>query len=82
RNLQEIHKTQEDWPRLIAVQDRLIVLQPDAWTEYRERGLAWAAQGDVAYAVADLETYLAHADDALDIDAIAERVTQLRQGRH
>ena len=79
RNLQEIHKTQEDWPRLIAVQDRLIVLQPDAWTEYRDRGLAWAAQGDVAYAVADLEMYLAHADDALDIDSIAERLAQLRR---
>ncbi|MDB5929586.1 MAG: hypothetical protein JWR60_1293 [Polaromonas sp.] len=79
RNLQEIHKTQEDWPRLIAVQDRLIVLQPDAWSEYRDRGLAWAAQGDVVYALADLETYLAHAEDALDIDAIAERVSRLRR---
>ena len=79
RNLQEIHKTQEDWPRLIAVQDRLIVLQPDAWTEYRDRGLAWAAQGDVAYAVADLEMYLAHAEEALDIDTIAERLAQLRR---
>ena len=78
RNLQEIHKTQEDWPRLIAVQDRLIVLQPDAWPEYRDRGLAWAAQGDVVHAVLDLETYLAHAEDALDIDAIAERVLRLR----
>ena len=82
RNLQDIHKTQEDWPRLIAVQDRLIVLQPDAWSEYRDRGLAWAAQGDVTYAVADLETYLAHADDALDTDAIAERVVQLRRAGH
>ena len=79
RNLQEIHKTQEDWPRLIAVQDRLIVLQPDAWSEYRDRGLAWAAQGDVVYAVTDLETYLAHAEDALDIDVIAERVAELRR---
>ena len=82
RNLQEIHTTQEDWPRLIAVQDRLIVLQPDAWTEYRDRGLAWAAQGDVAYALVDLEIYLAHAEDALDIDAIAERVAQLRRADH
>ena len=82
RNLQEIHKTQEDWPRLIAVQDRLIVLQPDAWPEYRDRGLAWAAQGDVVHAVLDLETYLAHAEDALDIDAIAERVLQLRGAGH
>ena len=82
RNLQDIHKTQEDWPRLIAVQDRLIVLQPDAWTEYRDRGLAWAAQGDVGSAVADLEIYLAHADDAQDTDAIAQRVSQLRRAGH
>lgn len=78
RNLKEIHKTQEDWQRLIAVQDRLIVLQPDAWTEYRDRGLAWAALGDGARAVADLESYLAHADDALDIDAVIEQLTRLR----
>jgi regulator of sirC expression with transglutaminase-like and TPR domain len=81
RNLQDIHKTQEDWPRLIAVQDRLIVLQPDAWSEYRERGLAWAAQGEVAQAVADLETYLDHAEDALDLDVISERLAELRRTR-
>jgi len=79
RNLQDIHKTQEDWPRLIAVQDRLIVLQPDAWPEYRDRGLAWAAQGEVAHAVADLETYLGHVEDALDIDTIAGRLAELRR---
>ncbi|MGH8830695.1 MAG: SirB1 family protein [Polaromonas sp.] len=81
-NLKEIHKSQEDWLRLIAVQDRLIVLQPDAWPEYRDRGLAWAAQGEAARAVADLETYLANAEDALDIDAMAERLARLRQGKH
>ena len=80
RNLQEIYKTQEDWPRLIAVQDRLIVLQPDVWPEYRDRGLARAAQGDVVHAVADLEIYLANADDALDVGIIAERLAALRRG--
>jgi regulator of sirC expression with transglutaminase-like and TPR domain len=79
RNLKEIHKTQEDWQRLIAVEDRLIVLQPDAWTEYRDRGLAWAVQGHVARAVPDLEKYLACAEDALDLDTIAERLSQLRR---
>ncbi|WP_411885287.1 SirB1 family protein [Polaromonas sp. YR568] len=82
RNLKEIHKTQEDWQRLIPVQDRLIVLQPEAWIEYRDRGLAWAAHGEPERAMADLETYLANAEDALDIDAMAERLAQLRQGRH
>ena len=81
RNLKDIHKTQEDLPRLLAVMDRLIVLQPDGWTEYRDRALVWAAMGDAEHAVADLETYLAHAEDALDIDAMAERLAQLRRKR-
>jgi len=79
RNLKEIHKTQEDWVRLIAVQDRLVVLLPQAWGEFRDRGLAHAEQGNMQLAVGDLETYLIHAEDALDIDAIADRVAQLRR---
>ena len=79
RNLKEIHKTQEDWQRLIAVTNRLIVLHPDAWAEYRDRGLALAVQGQAALAVPDLEKYLAHAEDAPDLDLVAMRVANLRQ---
>lgn len=83
RNLKEIHKSQEDWPRFIAVQNRLITLLPDAWSEYRDRGLALAEMGEKiggsSAAVPDLELYLSKADDALDIDAIAELVAGLRQ---
>lgn len=79
RNLKEIHKTQQDWQRLIAVQDRLIVLHPQAWPEYRDRGLALAEQGEAGRAVPDLEIYLKHAEDALDLDVIAERLAQLRR---
>lgn len=79
RNLKDIHKTQEDWQRLVTVEDRLIVLQPEAWSEYRDRGLAWAVQGLADRAVPDLEKYLAHAEDALDLDAIAERLSELRR---
>lgn len=78
-NLKEIHRTQEDWPRLIAVVDRLIVLHPDAWAEYRDRGLAWAVQGQAARAVPDLEQYLARAEAAPDIDGVTQRLAQLRR---
>ena len=78
-NLKEIHRTQEDWPRLIAVVDRLIVLHPDAWVEYRDRGLAWAVQGQPARAVPDLEQYLANTEAAPDIDGVAQRLAQLRR---
>jgi regulator of sirC expression with transglutaminase-like and TPR domain len=79
RNLKEIHQAQEDWQRLIAVEDRLLTLLPDAWPEYRDRGLAHAEQGHSALAVVDLETYLVHAQDALDIEVIADRVADLRR---
>ena len=78
-NLKEVHQAQEDWQRLIAVQNRLIALLPEAWGEHRDRGLAHAEQGHAALAVGDLETYLAHVEDALDLDLIAERVAMLRQ---
>ena len=78
RNLKEIHRLQKDWPRLIAVEDRLIVLHPDAWPEYRDRGLAWAVQGQPDRAVPDLEMYLERAEYALDLDTVAERLAQLR----
>ena len=81
RNLKEIHTSQEDWSRLIAVQDRLIVLLPQAWTEYRDRGLAHAEAGHSARALQDLETYLANAQEALDLDAIAQRVAELRRAK-
>jgi regulator of sirC expression with transglutaminase-like and TPR domain len=79
RNLKEIHRTQEDWLRLIAVQDRLLILLPDAWMEYRDRGLAWAEMGDAQLAVKDLEVYIAHTEDALDRDAMQRRVNELRR---
>lgn len=80
RNLKEIHRAQQDWMRLIAVQDRLIVLLPQAWGEWRDRGLAHAEQGHTLAALRDLETYLAHAEEGLDVDAIADRVAELRRG--
>jgi regulator of sirC expression with transglutaminase-like and TPR domain len=54
-------------------------LLPDDWTERRDRGLAWAEQGDPAQAVPDLEAYLAHAEDPLDADAIRQRVSELKR---
>ena len=79
RNLKDIHTTQQDWQRLTAVLDRLIVLQPDAWGDYRDRGMAWAVQGQAERAVPDLEKYLAHAKNAHDLGDVAQRVAQLRQ---
>ncbi len=77
RNLQDIHRTQEDWRRFVRVQDRLVTLLPDAWAEYRDRGLAWAEQGEPRRAAADLALYLRQAADASDRHIIASRLRQL-----
>ena len=79
RNLKEIYKGQSDAARLIAVLDRLLVLQPQAWSEYRDRGLAWAEQGEAARALGDLQVYLEHAEDAFDLDEVNQRIEQLRR---
>ncbi|PKO61523.1 MAG: transglutaminase [Betaproteobacteria bacterium HGW-Betaproteobacteria-18] len=81
-NLKDIHAAQEDWSRLIAVQDRLIVLLPQAWPEYRDRGLAHAEAGHPGHALEDLETYLANEPQAPDRGAIANRVAELRRATH
>jgi regulator of sirC expression with transglutaminase-like and TPR domain len=78
RNLKEIYQTQRDWQRLLAVQERLVVLLPESWSEFRDRGLVHAELGHKAQAVADLECYLVHTDDVVDIDAIAQKVDALR----
>ena len=78
RNLKEVHQAQQDWQRLLAVQDRLVVLLPQVWSEWRDRGLAHAECGHDALALADLEMYLAHAD-ALDASSVHARIHALRR---
>lgn len=79
RNLKEIYRTHEDWPRMLAVLERLIILLPDAWAEYRDRGLAHAELGNTEQALADLECYLVNTEDLVDVTAIAGRVDELRR---
>jgi regulator of sirC expression with transglutaminase-like and TPR domain len=79
RNLKEIHKTQSDWQRLRAVQDRLLILLPQAWDEYRDRGLAHAELGQAQLAARDLETYLTQVHDSRDRQAMIDRLAGLRR---
>ena len=79
RNLKEVHRSHQDWPRQIAVLDRLLILLPEAWTEYRDRGLAWAEMGDARLAVADLEIYVEHTEDMLEREAVSDRLAELRR---
>lgn len=77
RNLQDIHRAQQDWPRLLAVQERLVALLPHAWEEVRDRGLALAELGERQRARHDLSLYLREAPDAGDRQEVAERLADL-----
>jgi regulator of sirC expression with transglutaminase-like and TPR domain len=80
RNLKEIHSSAEDWPRLLRVLNRLVVLLPQAHEELRDRGLAWAELGQTDKAAEDFETYLRNRPDADDSTAMAEQLARLRRG--
>src|SRR5574337_693102 len=79
RNLKEIHRSAEDWPRALAVQQRLVVLLPRSGEERRDRGLVWAELGRPGDAVTDLQAYVDAHPDADDAAAIQERLRELRR---
>jgi regulator of sirC expression with transglutaminase-like and TPR domain len=77
RNLKEIHRAQEDWPRMLQVLERLVVLLPEGWSERRDRGLVHAELGQVHEALQDLRVYLEAVPTAHDTLALRRRVEEL-----
>jgi regulator of sirC expression with transglutaminase-like and TPR domain len=77
-DLKDIHTAHQDWRRLLAVQNRLLVLLPQAWVQYRDRGLMHEALGQAGRALEDLETYLFNMPHSPDQSIIAARVAALR----
>lgn len=77
RNLKEVHRAAEDWPRLLAVQQRLVILLPSDPAERRDRGLVLASLGAFAAAAEDLSFYLAERADAPDAPDLRARLALL-----
>ena len=77
RNLKEIFRAQEDWPRLLCVLDRLVVLLPEMWSERRDRGLVLAELGRNHDALKDLQAYLQAEPTAADGPALRDRIIEL-----
>jgi regulator of sirC expression with transglutaminase-like and TPR domain len=70
RNLKEIYRGDTDWDRMVCVQNRLITLLPEAWHEYRDRGLALAKLHRREAAVIDLDLYLHNGVDMGDREMV------------
>jgi regulator of sirC expression with transglutaminase-like and TPR domain len=80
RNLEAIHRETEDWPRLLAVLQRMVVLLPDECEWRRDRGLALEHLGDGDAAIADLAHYLSQVGpQASDRASIVQRLARLRE---
>ncbi len=79
RNLKEIYRSALDWPRLLAVQQRLVALLPGSWEERRDRGLALAELSRFTEALDDLHAYLEHGSTAADRSVIQRRAAELSQ---
>ena len=78
RNLKEVHHAQQDWLRLLAVQERLVCLLPTVWSEWRDRGLVHAQCGHLEAAALDLEKYVAHCADEPDCERMQTILAELR----
>lgn len=78
RNLASIHRHEGDLPRLLQVQQRLVLLQPEEWDWRRDRGETLAQLGQTEAAMADLREYLRRMPQASDRGRITARLEALR----
>ena len=79
RNLKAVYLQSERWQRLLAVQQRLVVLLPGSIEEVRDRGFAYARLDYLRPALEDLERYLDDRPDAEDAVTVESQLNELRQ---
>lgn len=79
RNLKAVYLQSERWQRLLAVQQRLVVLLPGSIEEVRDRGFAYARLDYLRPALEDLERYLDDRPDAEDATTVESQLNELRQ---
>jgi regulator of sirC expression with transglutaminase-like and TPR domain len=74
-NLKGIYANGEDWPRVVRTIDLMLLVQPGASSEYRDRGAAHMRTGNLRRARADFEHYLLNAAEIEDANAVREQIT-------
>ncbi|SAL47602.1 transglutaminase [Caballeronia sordidicola] len=79
RNLKSIYLQTERWQRLLAVQQRLVILMPGSIEEVRDRGFAYARLDYLRPAMEDLRRYLDDRPDAEDATVVETELHELRQ---
>jgi len=78
RNLRGIYLHFKQLPQALAASSRILMLEPDEGTEWRDRGLLHLELECFRAALGDLQRYLALVPDAEDADAMRARVVELQ----
>jgi regulator of sirC expression with transglutaminase-like and TPR domain len=78
-NLKGAYWRREEWDRVVGAIDRLLVLDPKAATEWRDRGVAWSNLGEVRRGLGDWERYLTEFPDAEDHETVKKHLRRARQ---
>lgn len=77
RNLKRAYIGMDNFPRALAVIERLLLINPDELGEIRDRGLLRASIGRLHLALDDLESYARRSPHAVDMPAIRARATAI-----
>ena len=78
RNLKQIHIGAKDYRAAITCIDRILVLEPDAASELRDRGLIYRALECWSSAREDLEQFVASDPDAPEVAEVLHILEELR----
>ncbi len=79
RNLRTIYAKQGDWPKALAVVDRLLLLDAEAPIHRRDRGTVLVKLGRLAEGAADWQWYLTASPRALDAEGFRRELRRVRQ---
>ncbi|HXJ77856.1 MAG TPA: tetratricopeptide repeat protein [Candidatus Methylomirabilis sp.] len=78
-NLKGAYWRREEWRKVVAAIDRLLVLTPEAGGEWRDRGVAWTSLGEFGQGLADWERYLTRFPNAADHEKVKVQFRRIRQ---
>jgi regulator of sirC expression with transglutaminase-like and TPR domain len=78
-NLKGLYASQGEWARVVRTIDLMLVTEPGASSEYRDRGAAHLRTGSLRRARADFEHYLLNAIDIDDAGAVREQIALIER---
>jgi len=78
-NLKMIYLQEKNFLKILAVLQRLVVLDPSSAEDIRDRGSVYLKLECFQYALADFESYLGLVPNAKDADAVTEEIVTLRK---